>query len=171
MKTKSTIKIVLFLISVGLITSCQNGNKGNSYFQILNASGNAYNFNFSDPSVPSTFYYNNYYLTKEGVYSYSYDYGSLTYSGNYTIFENDGVAWDGFSNGLLTRGADGADRHFTFDCDQSSGNELSTFRIRPGHRMDTVRVDKIIYVKGGMIHIKGMGVYNSNLLEEVKKIK
>lgn len=152
-----------------LISSCQDGDLGVSSFKILNASGFASNFATSDPNVPLTPNYNEVYTTQAGTYNYYYDYGFTYYAGTYTIVQEQGETWNGFSNGFLTKPASGKNRDYTFDCDAASGDELSYKNMMTSHQ--EITIDKTIYFKGGKMIIKGKGVYDPKHLLNPSKNK
>lgn len=160
MKTTYT---TLLIIIISFFASCQDGEKGTSYFRVINASGYTTSFYSSDPNVPAYVSFYTYYPTKEGTYNYSYDFGASTYSGSYTIKQNLGEAWNGVTMGIATTPESGKDIKYTFDCDAAAGYELSWKMLSQPH--PDIVVDKTIYFKGGEIIIKGKGVYNPNHIQ------
>ncbi len=157
------------LLSVISISSCQDGDLGLAYFQVLNNSGNTTSFYTSDPNIPSTFLTNYNYSTKEGTYNYSYIYSVFTYTGTYTIVQDKGDAWNGLSDGMLTKPASGPKRNYTFDCDAVSGSELSWTRSHLITSHDDIIINKTIYFNGGKMIIKGKGVYDPKHLLNTPK--
>nr|MBA3971648.1 hypothetical protein [Bacteroidota bacterium] len=110
-----------------------------------------------DPNLPSTMYYDTFYDTKEGAYSYSFDYGAYYYYGTYTIVQEDGEEWNGLGMGILTTPESGDTRKYTFALDAPAGEELSYTK----NHTDII-INKTIYFNGGKLIIKGKGIYDPN---------
>jgi hypothetical protein len=157
MKTNKHIKKIYLLLFIGFITSCQDGDKGKSYFQLIDSGNGATVNSVSDPNV-SNGTWNTYYLTKAGTYHINYEYGTYNYDENYTLIQNAGVVWNGIDNGFLNKAPNGKDLHYTFDCAAAQGSELS---YRNSSYPDII-IDKTIYIDGGKIVIKGKAVYDPN---------
>lgn len=156
MKTKNLL--TLFSIIAIIFSSCADGDKGVSSFQVTCASGFLTSFATTDSNIPSGFSLNTSYPTKAGVYGYSYDYGVTNYAGTYEIIQEAGESWNGISDGFLTQPASGKNRDYTFDCDAASGSELSYKNMLLDHK--DIFIDKTIYFNGGKLRIKGKGIYD-----------
>jgi len=167
MKTK---KLLLMFSVIGLLaSSCQDGDIGVSKFRVTCASGFLTGFSTSDANIPTPLTLNTFYTSREGTYSYIYDWDIYTFSGTYKIVQEPGESWDGISNGLLTQPASGLERKYTFDTDAPVGEELSyTKNLFQLHK--DIIVDKTIFFDGGKLIIKGKGVYDpKHLLNPRKK--
>lgn len=159
MKTKKVLLLLsIFALS---LTSCMDGDDGLASFRTINDSGNGYNVYYSDPNLPATMYYDTFYPTKAGTYSYSYDYGFYNYSGFYTIEQEKGEEWNAVTYGVLSTPASGKDRKYTFDLDAASGSELTYTRVQMENHQDII-INKVFYFEGGKIIVKGKGVYDLN---------
>lgn len=169
MKTKKVF-FILCVIAI-LFSSCQDGDLGLANFRTINDSGNGYNVYFTDPNLPATMYYDVFYPTKAGTYSYSYDYGFYNYSGIYQIVQEEGEQWNALTYGVLSKPDKGLDRRYTFDLDAASGYELSYTHMQM-EQQQNILIDKVFYFEGGKLIIKGKGVYDPrHILSSPQKAK